>query len=434
MRRFPLPFAVASLVAGLALAGGGTPVAEVEPDGFTHPLPQPLGAVGPTPVCVEGTLDPTHPTGLEPGDRDGFSFTLSGDAVAARLTSAVGASFMLALAEDGNEGPPAGIATVVGRSPLSLDVPGLVPGNTYRVGVAVFSDGAPAPYSLVLSAEDLLPPWSGDLCVAPAGETDPDTSLLDGTDLGDFSRILCGAGVLDAAPPEEGVPGDEDRFRFRNLLPVPARLTVVADPGEVRVVVETLVFVGSVERASLSFGDVGVLDLAPLRPGATYVLRLSTPPGSPARAYSFHLEPVAAAPPEPGFPVDLAWARIRLHEDPERTSFTVRGTFDPTALPPLDRAAGATVRVRTLRQDLGQSALDEDDLGRLVYRGLPGSAGIRRLVLDPFLGTLLLRGRRGDLGAAGDGEVRVEIRLGEQALEGGAEAVVRRNGRLLVVR
>src|SRR5688572_11917780 len=92
-------------VALLAVAAAAVPVLETEPNGFTTPGPQSVGTVGAAGLTVTGTIDPTSPTGLSPGDDDGFSFTMEAEGpLRAIVDDGAGGTFVLALGEETGSG------------------------------------------------------------------------------------------------------------------------------------------------------------------------------------------------------------------------------------------------------------------------------------------------------------------------------------------
>jgi len=420
MRR-PLVSTFAACLAAAA-ASGLPPVPEQEPDSFSGPSapPQALGTLDAGGLSVAGALDPTSPDGLAPGDDDGFSFSPAADGdFQATLSSAPGDFFVLALAREDEAGLVA-LAATSGPSPLVLAVPGLTAGATYRVGVAALGDGTPAAYQLDLAAvAEALPPWTGETCAGFTPEAEPDDTAVDAFPLGDFVRVLCASGSFDTIVPGGG--GDVDTFRFRNVLPVPVRLAVTADPGQVTVEFQKVAFVGVGTVVSVTFSEAVALVLPALAPGQVYLVRLEGKQGTVPLNYSFHLEP--SAPPGPavlGAPVERAV--LRMGEDPAEHSFTLRAGF-----PPGDFAAptGSAVscRVRGLADDALDDPIEVDRRGRYVYRG-GKRAGLRSLVLDPSLGRLTLRGKGADLAGEvdpADPAVSFEVRIGDLIVSGTAD-------------
>ena len=413
-------------------------VTETEPDGFTTPLPQATGVLGPSGISVEGTLDPTSPTGLDPGDRDGFSFAMQADGpFRAVVDDGAGGTFLLAVAEETADGPRV-LAAVLGAAPLTLSRPALSADSSYRVGVAAFADGTPLPYALDLAAEDAIPPWTGETCTAWVPEAEPNGSALDATDLGWFDRVLCASGSVAAvSPPGSGIAGDADTFRFRNVLPVPVRLAVTADPGLVDLEVQQLGFVGPQPLASASFGGATEILLPALQPGADYMVRVSARQGEDPLAYSFHLEPVAPPPRPPPTPLDLGRSLLRLGPGPGRSSFSVRASFEPGVGTGLATGDPFALRLRGWGQSFGEGLLRMDGLGRLRWRSAPGTPGLRTLLLDPFEGTLALRG--GGLDLAGsvdplDPTVSLELAVGDLRFAASEEGEFRPGRRVLRVR
>ncbi|MCK6480387.1 MAG: hypothetical protein L6R43_09610 [Planctomycetes bacterium] len=429
----PLPCAAALLLAaGTVLSSPPAPVPETEPTGFTTPPPQFLGLLGAEGLAVAGALDPTSPTGLDPGDRDGFSFT-TGEAgpLAATLEAAPGATFLLALAVEGESGPRA-LGAVSGPAPLTLSVPDLEAGRTWRVGVAAFADGAPLPYTLTLSREDALPPWDGSLCPGETVAAEPDGSAAEAGDLGPFTGVRCARGTLDSVvPPGFEGEGDEDFLRFRNVLPVAARLRFRADPGLLRVEAYALSFVGLSSIGAAAFGEAGALDLPALSPGADYFLRVRADQGEAPLDWSLVLEPLAAPREPEAAPLELTAARVRLQEP----SFRVDGTFPPGTGADLGSGVPLSWTLRGAGGEIGEGVLTQDGRGRLVHRAPAGTPGLRRLILDPLLGRFRMRG--GGLPfAAGAADPLLDLRLtlGGIEMAGEAEAEFRAGGKVLVLR
>ncbi|NUN53371.1 MAG: hypothetical protein HUU06_11380, partial [Planctomycetaceae bacterium] len=316
------------LAAGTVLSSPPAAVPETEPNGFTNPAPLFLGLLGAEGLAVEGTLDPTSPTGLDPGDRDGFSFTAGESGpFAATLEAAPGTTFLLALAVEGEAGPRS-LGAVSGPAPLTLSVPDLEAGGTFRVGVAAFAGGDPLPYTLSLVREDALPPWEGTICAAETVAAEPDGSAGEAGDLGFFTGVLCARGSLETiVPPGFEGAGDEDFLRFRNVLPVAARLRFRADPGLLRLEAYALSFVGLSSIGTAAFGEEGALELPVLAPGADYFVRVYADQGEVPLDWSLVLEPLAGPPEPEAAPLELSAARVRLPEP--GTSFRVDGTFSP---------------------------------------------------------------------------------------------------------
>src|SRR5258706_13692090 len=216
--------AVAAALLGAAAAGPGT-VPETEPDGFTTPAPQAVGIVGPGGIAVSGTLDPTSPSGQEPGDNDGFSFAVAANGpFRAVVDDGAGTTFVLGLSVETSSGADL-LATVIGPAPLTISRPLLTTGKVYRIGVAALGDGSPLSYSLGLFPEDAVPPWTGESCTGFVPEQEPDDDTASATWLGWFDRTLCGQGdIAVVAPIDSEIVGVIDTFRFRDVLPLPARI------------------------------------------------------------------------------------------------------------------------------------------------------------------------------------------------------------------
>ena len=403
-------------------------VTRAEPKGSTTPPPQAAGALGAEGIDMEGVLDP--------GDRDGFSFTVSSDGpLAATVEAAPGASFLVSLAREGADGP-VGVASVMGAAPLTLAVPLLEAGAAFRIGVAALDVDAPLPYTLALRREAVLPGWSGEICGTPTPSAEPDGYPLAATDLGFFTGVLCGSGALDAVvvPGGEG-EGDEDHFRFRNVLPVPARLRFTTDPGLIRVEAQAVVFVGVQPFAAASFGEEGTLDLPALAPGSDYVIRVGADQGTAPLSYSFVLEPVAPPPgPEPE-PLTVTRARVRLDPAGTRASFSVDGVFAAGTGLVLDASAPFAWSLRGAGQEFAAGLLTRDSRGRLVHRGLPGAPGLRLLRFDPVRGRVHLRGKGlGFASDATDPSLDLLLTLGDLELAADPDGAFNGSGRVLVVK
>jgi len=389
------PLAVPAILL-LTVLAAAAPVAEVEPNGFTTPSPQDLGVLGAAGLQVTGALDPTSPTGLDPGDRDGFSFTMEADGAVSATVDDGGAGkvFVLALSRE-EAGGPVQIAAVTGPAPLNLSRPGLVTGTTYRIGVAALSDGAPLPYTLDVLPENALPPWTGAPCPGAVPEAEPDGDAATATDLGDFTGILCGEGDLaEVAPPGSGLPGDPDVFRFRQVLQVPVRIVISADPGTVRVTLHALSFVGLAPVAEKAFGAYSEIDVGTLQPGQTYYVEIRAEQGTAPVGYQFHLEPIAPPPPPPPQPLDLYRTRVRTFPG---FQFRVLGQFAPGLGAGLADGVPFSYRVRGLEEAFGAGSLRMIRGGRLRYRAPRGVLGLRSITFDPGLGRVLLKGRGVDL-------------------------------------
>jgi hypothetical protein len=423
----------------LALGAAAGTVQEQEPDGFTTPLPQAVGVVGTDGITVPGVLDPTSSTGLDPGDRDGFSFTMesAGPLSATVDDGGAGNVFVLALARE-DPGGPVQLAAVLGAAPLTLSRPDLEAGPVYRVGVAALGDGSPLPYALDLRPVDSLPPWTGDVPQAPMQETEPDGSASEAVDLGDFTGVLWAQGSLSTVePPGSGATGDADTFRFRAVLPAAARVVADASPGLVVLEIQSLVFVGAQPILQVKFGGASEVVLPPLQPGAAYLLRVSAEQGAAPLAYALRVEPWAVPPPPPPEPLEIRRATLRFAEEDARCSFSVRGAFAPGT--GLDVLPGApfSYRVRGLQEAFAEGFLGEDARGRLRYRAPKGSTGLRTLVYDPARGTLSLKGRGLPLDGAvdpADPEVGVEVAIGGTRLAATGEGTFRAGGRRLVLK
>lgn len=416
-----------------ALSAEGPILQETEPNGFTVPAPMEVGTPGQDGLRVVGTLSPTSASGLAPGDSDGFAFGVTGGSgdLEVLLESPSPFPFLLALSEI-VDGSPRLRAAVLGPSPLRLQLPGPSGEALFKVGVAAFGDGGDAPWELTLSETATFPPWTGAPCAAPAASTEPDGDAIVANDVEDFGGLLCGTGVLGALvdPSGEG-EGDVDMFRFRNLLPLPARLLVRADPGTVRVEVDHLNYVGLTPVASRVFGEETALELPVLAPGMEYVVRLSASHGQVPLAYSWHLEPVAIPPEEAATGLALAGGRLRKQTEAAGGPWSVDGEFDPTEQGPLLPDGTGEVRVGGVAFPLPAGALEERPSGLLRWRAPPGSEGLRLVRIDPLSGRLRLKGR----GRVVEQEelLRVELERGEFRVGGQAELEPSRNGRVLRV-
>jgi hypothetical protein len=413
----------------------------VEPNGFTHPDPQPVGALGAEGILVDASLDPTSPDGLDPGDRDGFAFTLAdpGPLTATVDDGGAGKTFLLGLIREEAAGGVTFLGGVLGPAPLSLGNPGLEAGPVYRVGVASFGDGTPLPYSLSLETRDSLVPWTGQTCDGYLPEAEPDDAPIQAVDLGWFDRTLCGEGEISSIGlPEEGIAGDADVFRFRNVLPIPARIVVNAGPGEVHLEVQSLAFIGAATFLDRRFGGVADEVTGTLQPGADYFVRLSADRGDGPIHYTFHVEASAPAPPAPPEPLDLRRAVLRLSPGSGGPSFSVRATFQPGLGSNVQPRSAFSYRVRGLAESFEAGArLFEESDGRLRYRAFPGTPGLRTLTFDPFRGLLVLRGRGLPLDQAWDpGDPTLEVRatLGEVRLAADETGEFRERGRVLRTR
>ena len=415
------------LSAALLLAAAAPPVGEAEPDTFS--APQAIGVLGPEGLAVTGTLDPTDPTGLAPGDLDGFSFTTAADGPLSATLDAGGGTWLLGLTREG----PAGVeflGAVTGPAPLVLSRPDLAAGPTYRVGVAALHDGSPLPYALSLAAVDDLPDWSGADLPGPVPGVEPDDSAATAADLGDFTGLLSASGSLSSAVhpnADEGYPGDTDTFRFRSVLPTAARLVFRADPGLLRVEFQQLVLVGAFPVLEATFGEVGEVALPPLLPGAEYLVQVRADLGNVPLAYTFFLEPAAAPPPAEPEPMTIRRATLRLGPAGPRTSFAVDAAFEPGLAAAVPDGASFSYAVRGAGEVFAEGLLRMDDLGRLRYLAPPGTPGLRSLLLDPFEGNLRLRGRGvdwGDSGDPGDPTVAVEVEVGGVRFGGEADGQV----------
>jgi hypothetical protein len=431
----PLRVSLAALALVATALAVPVSVPESEPDGFSSPSPQALGVLQGDGFTITGSLDPTSPTGLDPGDRDGYSFTLAADGpFRASIDDGAGTLYLLAVAEDTVDGPEI-LAAVLGPAPLTLSRPQLAAGPTYRVGVAAFSDGTPSSYVLDLALENAVPPWTGESCTSFLAESEPNEEFASGTDLGWFERTLCGQGdVAMVSPPDSGIDGDDDVFRFRNVLAVPARIVVNADPGLVDVEVSVLGFVGPAPVHSFSFGGAADVQLPTLEPGSDYSIRFSAQQGTEPLHYSFHLEPVAGPPPSPPVPLELSSALLRLPADPARSRFSIRALFEPGTGDTLEDGAELTLNVRGGEAALAEGKTSLDSLGRLRWKAPPGLDGIRKFLFDPYDGKLTVVGKgvdlQGDLDPA-DPLVEVLLDFGALRLGGSAEGTFRRKGRVL---
>jgi hypothetical protein len=402
-----------SLLAVLAitLAAAADPVAEVEPNGFSTPDPQALGVLGAAGLEVSGALDPTSENGADPGDRDGFSFTMeaAGPLTAVVDDAGAGRTFVLALARE-DEGGVVQIASVQGPAPLTLSCPGLEAGPGYRIGVAAFSDGTALPYGLTLSATSSLPAWTGQPCPGFVPEVEPNGDGSRALHLGDFVTVLCAEGVQSlVSPPNSGDPADPDFFMFRNVLPTPVRFVFEADPGTLRVTIHRLGFVGPFSWIEKQFGGYTEILSPALQPGMTYLVEVRAEQGTAPIAYRMHLEPSAPPPPPPPEPADLTRARLRLGPGP---AFRLNGTFEPGLGGDLEAGAPVGFVVRGLEGEIAAGVLTQTRRGRLRYRAPRGTMGLRALDFDPFRGRFSLRGAGLDLqGEVEPGDPLVSVLL-----------------------
>jgi len=422
----------------LAGAAGAVSVTEAEPDGFTTPAPQAVGVVGSAGITITGTLDPTSPTGLAPGDSDGFSFTMESDGpFRAVVDDGAGGTFLVALVEQAESGLVLRSA-VLGPCPLSLSRPLLAAGTVFRVGVAAFGDGTPRPYTLVLDPVDAVAPWTGESCAGVTPEAEPNEDAFEATYLGWFDRTLCASGdIAVVSPIDSGIEGDTDQFRFRNVLPVPVTLSITADPGQVDVVVERLVYVGSAPIASASFGSETTLGLPALEPGSDYLVRVSARQGTAPLHYDFHLEPVAQDPEPPPEPLDLAMAVLRIHPDAARSRFTFRGVAEPGFGVGLDEDTSLVLKVRGGETALASGSMTLDGDGRLLWKAPKGVTGIRTFSFDPFTGILKVKGKGVDLAGdvdPADPEIYIEADFGTERIAATATGTFSRNRRVLRVK
>ena len=420
----------------LLLLGAAGPVAEVEPDRFD--APQSVGTLGPAGIQVTGSINPTSANGLAPGDDDGFSFTMgAGGSLTATVDGGAGTTFVLGLATVGAPGGSL-LGVVMGPAPLTLAIPGLLAGTDYRVGVTALGSGTAVPYALSLSAADSLPAWSGAESAGPVDEAEPDDTVAGATDLGDYTGPLHGRGTLSSVippDPENPVVGDVDVFRFRNILPVSARLVFQADPGLLVVEVDQLIFLGPLPVAISSFGEAGEVALPPLHPGAEYLVQIHADQGTAPLAYSFFLEPASPVPPADAEPLAILGASVRLPKGAGRGSFDLLGSFEPGLASQVPDGAVFSYAVRGVGDVFAAGLLEVDDRGRLRYKAPPGTAGLRFLVVDPYGGTFRLRGRGVDWGDAGDPAdptISLELALGDVLLTGTAEGTGK--GRVLRVK
>ena len=430
----------AAVVALLAGAAAGIPVmvAESEPNGFTTPAPQSLGILGPDGITVTGALSATSPTGLAPGDDDGYSFTPAADGpFRAVVDDGAGATFVLGLAEQA-EGGPVLLAAVIGPAPLALSRPALKAGTVYRVGVAALGDGSALPYTLALDGTNAVPPWTGQPCDGTVAEVEPNADALTATDLGWFDRSLCGSGSLaTVAPLGSEEPGEIDTFRFRNVLPVTATLNVSADPGTIDLEVAQLSFVGTFPVASATFGSGTVLGLPKLEPGADYLVSVSGRSGTTPLNYSFFLEPVGPPSKPAQEPMDIVKATLRLGPDARRSRFSLVGAFDSGLGAGLEDGVPMDFFLRGGETTLGSGSLVLDDLGRLLWKAPKGYDGIRSFVFDPFLGSVTVKGRGVDLRGSVDPEdpaIFVDLDFGAFRLGTTEDGVFNRNRRVLKVK
>ena len=425
-------------VALIAVAAAAVPVLETEPNGFSTPAPQAVGVVGSGGLSVSGTIDPTSPTGLSPGDDDGFSFTMEAEGpLRAVVDDGAGGTFVLALGEETGSGLVLR-AAVIGPAPLTLTRPLLAAGTVWRMGVATLGDGTPRAYTLSLDPVNEVPPWTGETVPAPVPETEPNDFPVSATDLGWFDRRLWAEGdIAVVSPVDSGITGDAETFRFRNVLPVTASLRITADPGTVDVEVSQLVFVGTSTIAAATFGSETTLGLPKLEPGADYLVRISARSGEAPVHFTLFLEPVGPEQEAPPEPLDIEAAVLKLHPDPARNRFSLRGVFEDGLGTELDDTASVILKVRGGETALASGKLTFDSLGRLEWKAPKGLTGIRRFLYDPYDGVVRIQGRGVDLAGdveAGDPGIFVEIDFGDFRLGTTEEGVFSRNGRTLRVR
>lgn len=389
----PLAIPVILVAAVLAFAD---PVGEVEPNGFSTPDPQAVGVLGAAGIQVQASLDPTSPSGADPGDRDGFAFTME---AAGPLTAVVddggsGKTFVLALARE-DVGGLVQLAASQGPAPLTLSCPALATGVVYRVGVAAYSDGTALPYELALSAASSLPTWTGAPCAGFIPESEPNGDGVAANDLGDFTTVICAEGVQSlVSPPGSGDPADPDFFLFRNVLPTPCRFTFEADPGTLKVTIHRLGFVGPFPFVEKVFGGFAEIDTPALLPGMSYLVEVRAEQGTAPIAYRFHFEPVAPPPPPPPEPADLLRGRLRLSPAP---SFRLSGTFEVGLGGELEAGVPVSFQVRGLEGEVASGVLTQTRRGKLRYRAPKGTPGLRALDFDPFRGRFSVRGAGVDL-------------------------------------
>ena len=384
------------VVLTLTLAAAADPVAEVEPNGFSTPDPQALGVLGAEGLEVAGALDPTSESGADPGDRDGYSFTMeaAGPLTAVVDDAGAGKTFVLALARE-DAGGLVQIASSQGPAPLTLSCPGLEAGPVYRVGVAAYSDGAALPYGLVLSAASSLPAWTGQPCPGFVPEVEPNGDGTRALHLGDFVTVLCAEGVQSlVSPPGSGEPADPDFFMFRNVLPTPVRFVIEADPGTLKATIHWLGFVGPFPWIEKQFGGYTEILTPALQPGMTYLVQVQAEQGTAPIAYRIHFEPSAPPPPPPPEPADLTRGRLRLGPGP---AFRLIGSFEPGLGGHIEAGAPVQFVVRGLEGEIAAGVLRQTRRGKLRYRAPRGTMGLRALDFDPIRGRFSLRGAGIDL-------------------------------------
>jgi hypothetical protein len=395
----------------MAVLAAASPVTETEPNGFDTPAPQAMGALGAGGFQVTGSLDPTSADGLDPADRDGYSFTMeaAGPVSATVDDGGAGKTFLLALSRE-DAGGPVILASALGPAPLTLASGSLATGETYRVGVAALSDGTALPYTLDLLPQDALPPWTAAPCPGDVPEAEPNGDLALATDLGDYTGVLCGAGsIAEVAPPGSGLDGDPDLFRFRNVLAVPAKLVVNADPGTLRVTISSL-GLGTLDAVvEDTFGIYREIATPTLLPGMTYVVAIRGEQGTAPLDYDFHLEPDSPPPPPPPEPIALTKGRIRLAPGP---SFRVTGTFAKGTGAGLAAGIPFHYKVRGLEETFGTGVLRRTGGGVLKYRAPKGTPGLKALVFHPAKGRLVLRGAGIDFLNVDPTDPRVEVEVG----------------------
>ncbi|MHC4820262.1 MAG: hypothetical protein ACYTDX_00910, partial [Planctomycetota bacterium] len=410
-------------------------VDELEPTSSS--VPQQLGVLDGG-ALLTGSLASTTPSGLDPADRDGYAFTLDAEGpltiTLEQLSGSGSPPFTLALVE-GEIGSSVQRAAILGEAPLTLSVAKVPADTNLRLLVGAFHDGEALDYGIEITPQASLPTWSGALCDPATEVSEPNDDLLAATDLGDFTGILCAGGSLDAVhPPAAEDESDRDVFIFRNVLPVPARLTVDADPGTTVVTVQQLVFIGVVPVASSRFGERSVLELPALEPGQQYGIEVTAEIGQAPLNYSFRLEPVAPPPPEPPAPLDILKADLRLDGSGQRGAFKIVAEFETQDLGSLFPGETLAWTIRGLEEGPIAGALQVDARGRYVYRAPRGSRGLRRLVMDPETGIAKLKGRRADLRgdvADEDPAINVLLSLGEKRLAGEVEGERSPSGRRL---
>jgi hypothetical protein len=425
----------AGILALLAATAAAVAISETEPDGFTTPAPQALGTLGAGGLAVNGVLDPTSPTGLSPGDDDGFSFSMaSAGPFRAVVDDGAGATFVLGLAEETEDGLVLR-AAVIGPAPLTLSRPALAAGTVYRLGVAALGDGSPLAYTLSLDLVDAVPPWTGETCPGPVAEVEPNEDTVSATDLGWFERRICGEGdVAVVSPIDSGITGDADTFRFRNVLPVPATLKITADPGTLDVEVSQLIFVGPATIAAATFGSETTLGLPALEPGADYTVRVSARSGEAPVHYSFFIDPVGPENPPAPEPLDLGRTVLKLGPDAKRSRFSFRGTFAAGLGEGLGDGTDLILKLRGGETALASGKLVLDSLGRLVWKAPKGLDGIRSFQFDPYVGTVKVTGRGVDLAGSvdpADPAIYVDMDFGPFRLGTTESGVFSRKGRML---